>query len=65
MVLCKPGGRVVRELDFNYKVLNSNLSLLPDERSNRETSRRIVFYSIHFVNLLKTYHDISFMVNTF
>ena len=56
---------MVRELDFNHKVLGSNLSLLPDERSNRETSRRIVFYSIHFVNFLKTYHDISFMVNTF
>ena len=40
----KLSRRIVRELSltFNHKVLGSNLSQ-PDERSNRESSRRIVF----------------------
>ena len=36
--------------DLNHKVLGQNLSL-PDERSNRETSRRNGFYSVYLVSL--------------
>ena len=53
---CEPGGR---ELDFQsqgtgiehepHKVLEANLSL-PDEWTNRETGRKITFYSIHLVS---------------
>ena len=45
----RPSGRV---LDFFDNILDSNLSL-PDERSNHETSRRIVFYRVHLVSHLR------------
>ena len=44
-----------------YKILGSNLSP-PDEQSNREISRRIVFYSVIKYRRLrssKAYHNIS------
>ena len=48
---CQLGGRVVREVKFSItRSWVQNLSL-PDERSNRETSRRIGFYSVFLVSL--------------
>ena len=50
-VSCQLGGRVVGEVKLS--IIRSgvqNLSL-PDERSNRETSRGIGFYSVYLVSL--------------
>ena len=45
------GGRVVGEVTLSItRSWVQNLSL-PDERSNRETSRRIGFYSVYLVSL--------------
>ena len=51
MKRCKLGGRVVGEVTLSIaRSWVQNLSL-PDERSNRETSRRIGFYSVYLVSL--------------
>ena len=50
----------LERLIFNLKVLGLNLSL-PGERSNHETSRTIVFYSVYLVSFL-VYHNFSLYV---
>ena len=48
---CQLGGRVVGEVKLSIaRFWVQNLSL-PDERSNRETSCRIGFYSVYLVSL--------------
>ena len=54
----------LESLTFNHKALCSNLSQ-PDERSKRETSRKIGFYSVHLVRrptLISLYVHVLFMI---
>ena len=50
---CKPGGQVVREVDFQSQGPRFEPQSPPDEQPNGVTNRRIGFYSPYLASLLR------------